>query len=60
MIDLLADSPNPNHKKLSQSLIIAKNWDEYDEMVFQVKNTGLFAQIGTEIIKAYIIIIIIK
>ena len=47
MIQLLAESPNPNHKKLSQSLIIPKNWDEFDEMVFQVKNTGLFAQIGT-------------
>ena len=46
-IHFFANSPNPNYKEISRRLIIAKDWDEYEDMVRKVISTGLFADIGT-------------
>ena len=43
-----AASPDPIYQEISRRLVIAKDWDEFEELVRQVKATGLFAQIGTE------------
>ena len=41
-------SSDPIYQEISRRLVIAKNWDEYEEMVRQVISTGLSADIGTE------------
>lgn len=41
-----ADSPDPNFKEISRRLVIAKDWDEFNEMVKKVTATGMFSQIG--------------
>ena len=43
-----ANSPNPNYQKLSQKFVIAKDWDEYYDMVGKVISTGLYADMGVE------------
>ena len=42
-----ANSPNPNYQELSRRFIIAKDWDEYEDMVRKVTSTGSYADIGT-------------
>ena len=43
-----AASPDPIYQEISRRLVIAKNWDEYKDMVRKVISTGLFACIGSE------------
>ena len=43
-----AASSDPNYQEISRRLVIAKDWDEYEDMVSKVTSTGLFADIGTE------------
>ena len=46
-IDFFAEFSDPVYQEISQRLVVAKDWDEYDEMVLKVIPTGLFAQVGT-------------
>ena len=43
---VLAASSDPVYQEISRRLVIAKDWDEYDDMVLKVTSTGLFADIG--------------
>ena len=45
---LFAASSDPIYQEISRRLVIAKDYDEYEEMVPQVLSTGLFAGLGTE------------
>ena len=42
-----AASSDPNYQEISRRLVIAKDWDEYYDMVRKVTTTGLFAEIDT-------------
>ena len=42
-----AASNNTNYKKISQRLVIAKDWNEYEDLVHKLNSTGSFARIGT-------------
>ena len=42
---LFAASTDPNYQELSRRLIIAKDWDEYEDLVRKVNSTGLYADI---------------
>ena len=44
---LFAASPDPVYQELSRSLVMAKDWDDYDDLVLKVTSTGSFARIGT-------------
>ena len=44
---VFADSSDPVYQELSQRLIIAKDWDEFNDMAHKVISTGFFAEIGT-------------
>ena len=41
MIDFFEASTDPVYKELSQRLIIAKDWDDYEDMVHKVTSTGM-------------------
>ena len=41
-----ADSPDPNYREISRRLVVAKDWDEYEEFVQKTVSTGLYADIG--------------
>ena len=43
-----AASSDPNYQEISRRLVVAKDYDEYEDMVRKVISTGLFAEIGTE------------
>ena len=43
-----ANSPDPNFQEISRRFVIAKDWDEYEEMVRKVISTGLYARMGTD------------
>ena len=45
-IQFFAASSDPNLNEISRRLIIAKDWDEYEDMVSKVTSTGLFADMG--------------
>ena len=47
-ISFFADSPDPNYQEISKRFVIAKDWDEYEDMVGKVISTGSYAEIGTE------------
>ena len=42
-----AASSDPVYQEISRRVVIAKDWDEYEDMVSKVNSTGLFAEIGT-------------
>ena len=44
---VFAASPDPNYQEISQRLVIAKDWDEYHDMVRKVISTGMYAKIGS-------------
>ena len=44
---IFAASSDPNYQEISRRLVIAKDWDDYDDMLRKVTSTGLYAQIGT-------------
>ena len=41
-----AASSDPVYQEISRRLVIAKDWDEYEDMVHKVTSTGLYADIG--------------
>ena len=43
---MIATSSDPTYQEISRRLVIAKDWDEYDDMLRKVTSTGLFAEIG--------------
>ena len=44
---VFAASPDPNYQAISRIVVIAKDWDEYDDMVEKVTSTGMYAEMGT-------------
>ena len=44
---LFAASSDPVYQEISRRLVIAKDWDDYDDMISKVISTGMFADIGT-------------
>ena len=44
---LFAASSDPNNQEISRRLIIAKDFDEYKDMLHKVTSTGLFADLRT-------------
>ena len=44
---MFAASSDPNYQEISRRLIIANDWDEYNELVRKVNSTGLYADIQT-------------
>ena len=42
-----ADSSDPNYQEISRRLVVAKDWDEYEDRVRETTSTGLYADIGT-------------
>ena len=44
--EFFAASSDPVFQEISRRLVIAKDWDEYEDMVSKVTSTGLFADIG--------------
>ena len=48
MRQFFATSTNPDYQEISQRLVIAKDWDEYDELARKVTSTGTYAEIGTK------------
>ena len=44
---VFAASPDPNYQEISQRLVIAKDWDEYDDLYHKVTSTGMYADMGT-------------
>ena len=42
-----AASSDPIYQEISRRLVIAKDWDEYDDMVRKVISTGLYADLAT-------------
>ena len=43
-----ANSPDPNFQEISRRFVIAKDWDEYEDMVRKVNLTGMYAEMGPE------------
>ena len=41
-------STNPDYREISRRIVIAKDWDEYDELARKVTSTGTYAEIGTK------------
>ena len=46
-IQFFADSPDPNYQEISRRLFIAKDYDEYEDMLGKVISTGMYALIRT-------------
>ena len=46
-IKFYASSSDPNYQEISQRLVIAKDYYEYDEMSLKVISTGMYADIAT-------------
>ena len=47
-IQFFAASPDPIYQEISRRFVIAKDLDEYDDMMGKVISTGMFADIGSE------------
>ena len=47
MKQYFADSLDPNYQEISRRLVVAKDWEEYEEMVRKVNSTGMYADIST-------------
>ena len=47
MRQFFAASPDPIYQEISRRLVIAKDWDEYYDMVRKVISTGMYAKIGS-------------
>ena len=45
LTQMFANSPDPKYNEISRKLVIAKDWDEYKEMVGKVTSTGMFADL---------------
>ena len=46
-IQMFAASPDPIYQEISRRIILAKDYDEYDDMVHKVISTGMYANMGT-------------
>ena len=42
-----AASPDPIYQEISRRFVIAKDWDEYEDMVGKVISTGMYADLGS-------------
>ena len=42
-LNIFAASEDPNYQEIAKRLYIAKDWDEYDDLVRKVKSTGMYA-----------------
>ena len=47
-LSFFSNSLDPNYQEISQRFVIAKDWDEYEDMVRKVISTGLYASMGTD------------
>ena len=47
-ISFFANSPNPNYQEISRRFVIAKDWNEYFDMMSKVISTGLYARMGSK------------
>ena len=45
-LQIFADSSDPDYQEISRRIVVAKDWNEYEDMVHKVISTGNFAQIG--------------
>ena len=45
-LNIFAASEDPNYQEIAKRLYIAKDWDEYEDLVRKVKSTGMYADIG--------------
>ena len=45
-VQFFADSPDPNYQEISRKFYIAKDYDEYDDLMHKVASTGMYAEIG--------------
>ena len=41
-----ASSPDPNYQEISRRFVLAKDWEEYEDMVSKVISTGMYADMG--------------
>ena len=48
MRQMFAASTDPNYQEISKRLVIAKDWDDFDDMLLKVTSTGKFANIRSE------------
>ena len=46
-IKWFAASPDQNFQEISQTIVIAKDWDEYADLISKVISTGMYADMGT-------------
>ena len=46
IVQIFAGSPDENDKEISRRIVVAKNMDEYEELVRKVTSTGKFAILG--------------
>ena len=46
-VQFFAASSDPVYQEISRRFVIAKDWEEYGDMVRKVTTTGLFAHLGT-------------
>ena len=47
-VQFFAASSDPVYQEISRRFVIAKDYDEYDDMVLKVTSTGMFADFGTQ------------
>ena len=46
-ISFFANSPDQNYQEISRRFVLAKDWDEYEDLVRNLISTGMFAELGT-------------
>ena len=46
-LQLSSASDDPNYQEIAKRFYIAKDWDEYYDLVRKVNSTGMYADIGT-------------
>ena len=44
---LFAASSDPIYQEISRRLVVAKDWDEFGDMMGKVTSTGMYARIGS-------------
>ena len=44
---IFAASSDPVYQEISRRLVIAKDWDNYEDMVLEALSTGMYANMGT-------------
>ena len=47
-ISFFANAPDPNYQEISRRFVIAKDYEEYVDMVRKVISTGLYAEMRTK------------